>query len=165
MENKQQKKHRAFTLIEFLVVITIIGLLIVAVSIKRRETITRKNVEIQALQVKQAIELARDYALTGEVISGQVPKDFEFLIDQSGTYTIKGDGISSPIKQGNFKKDDNNNDIEVYLGANQSFEYSVPHAEKSPSGDTQIILCGDAACSKSSMKYTITVTKNSVQLN
>lgn len=168
MRNKNKK---GYTIIELLVVMTIIVLLILVGALRQRDTIRRKQVEAQAIKVKQAIELTRDYALTGETISGGIVPEYFYLIMRSnGTYQINasvGSTTYSNIndKAGTITEDASGDATRVRIDpvAGKTIRYSVPHGELN--SNNTIVFCNRDDCSNPSMRYTITITQNSVQID
>ncbi|MBD3245119.1 MAG: prepilin-type N-terminal cleavage/methylation domain-containing protein, partial [Candidatus Moranbacteria bacterium] len=80
---KTKSKNQGFTLIETIVVIAIIAIILTVVGVSQSKNIKRKQTESIAYTIKQAIELTRDYALTGEVIDNKLPDIYQFRLDPS----------------------------------------------------------------------------------
>ncbi|MEA3273198.1 MAG: type II secretion system protein [Patescibacteria group bacterium] len=173
MVNKNTSKNLAnkgFTIIEILVVVTIIGILAIMGTIKRKESLQRKQAEIEALQIKQMVELARDYALTGEVITvGSeefVPNYFQFEIEDTGEYKINALDDSSPamvydIDHGKELPTGEISSDNVRVNSNATVTYKVPYADCDFPPSSRITVCGgDGNCThdpSNSLNYTITI--------
>jgi len=171
MVNKKTSKalaSKGFTIIEILIVVAIIGILVVGGTIKRKESLQRKQTEMEALKIKQMVELARDYALTGEVItvSGHefVPNYFQFEIDKdTKEYKINALGADlislKNLENGEISIDS----IEVDNSA--IVRYKVPYADCTfvPPASSTITICGSNNCLNDSLNYTIRI--NDEQIN
>jgi prepilin-type N-terminal cleavage/methylation domain-containing protein len=157
-KNKQKNKlaKKGFTLIEILIVVAIIGMLVLVGSLKRKESIQRKQTEMEALAIKQTIELARDYALTGEVVEGFVPRYFQFGID-TDSYWIKAlDDDETEIDNLQEKNISDN----IGISGATTINYSVPHAECNIGAEEEITVCGGdkGSCDKASLNYIIKIS-------
>jgi prepilin-type N-terminal cleavage/methylation domain-containing protein len=157
-KNKQKNKlaKKGFTLIEILIVVAIIGMLVLVGSLKRKESIQRKQTEMEALAIKQTIELARDYALTGEVVEGFVPRYFQFGID-TDSYWIKAlDDDETEIDNLQEKNISDN----IGISEETIINYKVPHAECNIGAEEEITVCGgdEGSCDKASLNYIIKIS-------
>jgi prepilin-type N-terminal cleavage/methylation domain-containing protein len=90
----KKQKNQGMTIIELMIVLAIIGMMLGIIGFKIRESRNRRLAQTTAQQIKQALELARDYSLTGEVIAGldlnndgieDVPPAFEVQLSPPGT--------------------------------------------------------------------------------
>lgn len=152
--------ERGFTLIEMLVVMAILGLVLTGMTIKRNETLQRKKAERSAVAVKQMIELAKDYALTGESLGGAVPTYVSFEYDAGNNLFIRTN-TGANMETGTV-------DAGVTLAGDNQIRFSVPYGEF----DTTTAcapLCtvevwGGAVGGDPSMKFTVEVSPNSVEL-
>ena len=174
MVNKKTSKalaSKGFTIIEMLVVVAIIGILAVGGIIKRKESLQRKRTEIETLKIKQMIELARDHALTGEVITAGgnefVPNYFQFEINKNTKkYKIDARGASfeflKNLENGEISIDSIDS-IEVDNSA--IVRYKVPYADCTfvPPASSTITICGSNNCLNDSLNYTIRI--NDEQIN
>lgn len=148
---------KGFTIIEILVVVAIIGILAIAGTIKRKESLQRKRAEMETLEIKQMIELARDHALTGEVItSGIVPNYFQFEINSVGEYKINAmnDSLVTLEELESGKIADT-----VKVSDDLIIRYKVPYADCSfvPPTRSTITICGGGDCTNESLNYTIRI--------
>jgi len=175
MVNKKTSKalaSKGFTIIEILIVVAIIGILAVGGTIKRKESLQRKQTEMEALKIKQMVELARDHALTGEVItvSGHefVPHYFQFEIDKdTKEYKINALGADlislKELESGEISIDN------IGVDENATINYKVPYADCTfvPLASSTITICGgDGNCAynpSNSLNYTIRI--NDEQIN
>ena len=173
MRQPQRKslKQKGFTIIEILIVITIIGILTTGALLYQQKNIRRKKVETEALKVKQMIELTRDYALTGELVNygggnKKVPDRFRFMITSSTHYQIEARG-SNKIPIDTAPEHYQTLDSDVRFKNTTYVEYLTPDGRKSPLGEQEIILCAavDPNCKDESLQYKIIVTPQSIQLD
>ena len=169
MVNKKTSKafaSKGFTIIEILVVVSIIGILAVGGIIKRKESLQRERTEIETLKIKQMIELARDYALTGEVITAGgnefVPNYFQFEINKNTKkYKIDARGASFEFLKNLENGEISIDSIEVDNSA--IVRYKVPYADCTfvPLASSTITICGgDGNCAynpSNSLNYTIKI--------
>ena len=167
MVNKKTSKalaSKGFTIIEMLVVVAIIGILAVGGIIKRKESLQRKRTEIETLKIKQMIELARDHALTGEVITAGgnefVPNYFQFEINKNTKkYKIDARGASFEFLKNLENGEISIDSIEVDNSA--IVRYKVPYADCTfvPPASSTITICGgdDGNCDNDSLNYIIRI--------
>jgi prepilin-type N-terminal cleavage/methylation domain-containing protein len=164
LNNQKTKSKNGFTIIEVLVVVVIIGLLVTGGVIKWQQSTRVKRAQIRAQQIKDMIEQARNYALTGENVppGSVVPESFVFSITGGNTYKI---GSVNP----------NNNVINLktvtipatdgILLENATIYFSPPHAEMTRSvAPCAIRVCGDNACADPNTIFTINVTTTSIDV-
>lgn len=156
----KHKQNGGFTIIEALIVMAIIASVVTGGILKQRESVQRKKAERAALEIKQAIEKTKDYALTGETVSGVVPELFTFHLsggDYSTRYTTGATtGTYISTKSAPYKS-------ELSI-SNADISFSIPNGERSSCSvnPCEITICGDSGCSSDSLKYTISITENSI---
>ncbi|MBD3238392.1 MAG: prepilin-type N-terminal cleavage/methylation domain-containing protein [Candidatus Moranbacteria bacterium] len=179
--NTKQKKQSGFTLIETLVVIAIIGLLLAIVGLNLNKNRQRKKAEATAITIKQAIETARDFALTGEAIETD-PGVFKLPGSGEG-YEVKisctnpsdcevqvGNAILGAADHKVFELEDyDKNEMKISPDDLYEIKFIPPHGNlkcSSPSScdPLNIEVCGDTNCGDDSLKYTLEVTEYGVSM-
>lgn len=165
INKKERKKIIGFTLIESMVVMAIISVIIVGGLLKRKENLERKQVEVEALKVKQMLELARDYALTGETVpagtENKVPEYFCFSFE-GGSKEYKISSLNPNQDPVNNKKGKISNPEVSFTTDSATICYTPPNAEFSCSlSPCEIKLCTSSGCDDS-FEYKITASKDSI---
>ena len=162
-KKQNQQKNKGFTIIETLIVVAIISILVVIGSIKQKSSLQRKNAEIEAMKIKQMLEVARDYALTGEAVSGKVPQSFTFSINKTdNSYKITSLDPAGTQKQGQVEA----SNILINSCSNPlTVTYTVPYATMTCScSPCTISVCGNKDNCSESLTYTLTILNDKIEI-
>lgn len=166
---KAKFKNQGFTLIETIVVIAIIAIILTVVGVSQSKNVKRKQTESIAYTIKQGIELTRDYALTGEVIDGELPVKYQFLFNPNCAQPACKIAIGAigapnhktiPLKEYDPDEMKIESNIPGAAGGGIKFFFTRPHGELINKNDNsidplKINVCGDPNCQDSSLKYVI----------
>lgn len=102
-----------FTLIEMLVVISIIGMLSALTMVNYKERENKSRTEAQAQKFASILKQAQSMALAGETVEGVRPTGFGIYIINSTSYVLFAD------MNGNMVRDlPTDNDIQIYTLTN-----------------------------------------------
>ncbi len=128
---------KAFTLLELMIVCSIIGIMTAAIIVSLINSQIKKEVEIEARIVAAAIREAQNYALTGKTTqAGDLPCKYRFTSNSGdGSYKIRY------YYHTNANSDCGNERIyavyslknKVSFAASRDFYFTVPHGIPSPS--------------------------------
>jgi len=167
---RQGKKYKAFTLLELIIIMAIVG--IFAAMSWRSFVKTRTHAEVEAVcsEIAAAINQTRSYALTGKKMlfnasENLVPDYFNLIIENAGTndqkYRIFAERSGFPtfympytyIKKG----------ITVQLNpgslSGAYFKYSVPAGDKDLNGGANSHNITNVVISKNSIIKTVDISK------
>ena len=95
------RRHQGFTLIEIMVVVTIIGIMTGLIAINAITTDPKKQLNREATRLKAVLEMAEEQALFGRVDIGVVVKDntysfLQYMIPMGGSSTSGSSLTSTP---------------------------------------------------------------------